>query len=232
MKEFCYNDVISELEDFCKRHLQINSFISTQTYDFQTKKNVYTCVICNPTLSSVVNTSLELNLDLYIADKINEDGSNSKDVYDDTLSIAKDFVAYFSNRNKKWNFRSDSISIEPFEEKFDDVLGGWKLSVVVVLPFRKNACEIPFRNDEPPTPFAPMADFTYSILMGRVNLINKSKYYEDIQWVIDGCNEEDIDCTNENLVVVTFPTSGNYTITIKASKPGFEPSTCTKTITI
>lgn len=147
-----YIDVLTEIRQFFHRHKMVNSFVDNQVYDFASKENIYSAVVLVPTTSSIVGevgTQLNLSFDLYFIDRLTENNDNAKDVYNDELSIALDFVAYFSNRNGKWNISTDSVSLEPFEQKFsDDLTGGWRLSCSVMIPYRKNVCDIPLWDEE------------------------------------------------------------------------------------
>lgn len=143
---YTYIDVLSEIRKFFHRHKMVNSFIDNQTYDFNSKDNIYSAVVLVPTPSNIENTQLTLNLDLYFVDRLVEGNFNAKDVYNDELQIALDFVSYFSNRNSNWNLEETGITIEPFEQQFDDLVGGWRLSCSVKLPFRKNVCDIPLED--------------------------------------------------------------------------------------
>lgn len=151
-----YTDILAEIREFFAQHLLVNSFIDGQLYDFQAKDNVYSAVVLVPTPSQIQNTQLNLALDLYFVDRINEDGSNTRDVYNDELQIVQDFISYFTNRPNAWNLSPENINIEPFEQKFVDILAGWRLSVQVLLPFRKNVCEIPLDDDRPEPPVPPV----------------------------------------------------------------------------
>lgn len=150
-----YTDILAEIREFFAQHQLVNSFIDGQLYDFQAKENVYSSVVLVPTTSQVQNTQLNLAFDLYFVDRINEDGSNTRDVYNDELQVAQDFISYFSNRRDTWNLDPENINIEPFEQKFADILAGWRLSVSVLLPFYKNVCDIPLDEDAPVPPVPP-----------------------------------------------------------------------------
>ena len=229
-KNITYTDVLEEIRDFFDRHQLVNSYVDGQLYDFQAKENIYSAVVLVPTTSNIMNTQLNLSFDLYFVDRIVEDGTNTKDVYNDELQIALDFISYFSNRNAKWNLQPDSISLEPFEQKFDDIVAGWRLSVSVLIPFRKNVCEIPL-SDVAPVPLPPVADFTVYINGHNVTITNKSMFYDEINWVYDGANVQSLD-GDGNLFLLTYPNAGTYTITLTAKHEGYPDSISTKTITI
>ena len=225
-----YTDIQKEIRGFFNRHLMVNSFIASQTYDFQAKDNIYSAVVFVPTISTIQGRQLNLGFDIYFVDRITEDGSNTADVYNDELTVAMDFVSYFSGRSGKWNLQDGNITIEPFEQKFDDILAGWRLSVSVLLPFYKNVCDIPL-NDVAPVPLPPVADFTAYINGHNVTIVNKSKFYDELNWTYDGANVQSLD-GDGNLFLLTYPNAGTYTITLTAKNEGFPDSVSTKTITI
>jgi PKD repeat protein len=225
-----YTDILREIRSFFERHLLVNSFVDGQVYDFQAKENIYSAVVLVPTNSTIQNTQLYLSFDLYFIDRITEDGSNTRDVYNDELQICQDFVSYFSNRNGKWNLAPDNITIEPFEQKFDDIVAGWRLSVSVLLPFFKNVCDIPL-NDIAPVPLPPIADFSVYINGKNVSVANKSMFYDQLTWTYGGANVQNID-GDGNLFYLEYPNAGTYTITLTAKHEGYPDSVATKTITI
>lgn len=228
IKEPTYTEILSEIRDFFERHQLVNSFIDGQPYDFAAKDNIYSAVVLVPTISTVQGTMLSLAFDLYFVDRIVEDGSNTKDVYNDELQIALDFISYFSERNTKWNLEAENISLQPFEQKFDDILAGWQLSVSVLVPFHKNICDIPL-NDVEPTPLPPYADFSAYVLGNKVTLVNKSQYYDEISWQYDGAHVQSL---KEGAVILYYDNPGTYTITLTAKNEGWNDSISTKTITI
>lgn len=228
-----YIDVLTEIRQFFHRHKMVNSFVDNQVYDFAAKDNIYSAVVLVPTTSSLsgeAGTQLNLNFDLYFIDRLIENNGNAKDVYNDELSIALDFIAYFSNRTNKWNINSDSVSLEPFEQKFsDDLTGGWRLSCSVSIPFRKNVCDIPL-NDEEETDLPPVADFVYIINGMSVTFTNKSQHYKNLQWIFPGSNGESVPVYNTDVISIDFAAAGTYTIRLTASKDGYEDSVVEKTI--
>lgn len=225
-----YTDILSDIRQFFDRHLMVNSFCDGQIYDFNAKENIYSAVVLVPTTSNIVNSQLNLAFDLYFVDRIVEDGSNTRDVYNDELQIAQDFISYFSQRTGRWNIQPDTISLEPFEQKFDDIVGGWRLSITVLIPFYRNVCDIPL-NDIEPIPLPPIADFTAYINGHNVTITNKSMFYDELNWTYDGANIQSLD-GDGNLFLLTYPNAGTYTITLTAKNEGYPDSISTKTITI
>lgn len=119
-----------------------------QYSDFNSYENPYPAVIFVPQLSTLNNTQLELNFNLFFSDLLTATRNNTNSVYNETLEVAKDFVSYFAdNENVDWSLEG-SATVQPFEEKFDDsIIAGWVLNCTAVLPFNKSVCDIPLKNE-------------------------------------------------------------------------------------
>lgn len=142
-----YNQIITAFESFCAAHKQINTFHSGKTWNFQAETNVYPAVIMLPQPSSIQNGKIVISFNIFVADILNKDRTNLDEIYSDTLQIMSDIVSYFKDRfgEDGINFflNNDSVSIEPFEESFDDVLAGWMASIDIEIPFSGSDCTIP-----------------------------------------------------------------------------------------
>lgn len=141
-----YNQIIADIKDFFNRHLQVNLFVDMQYYDFNANgQNLYPATILVPQLSNISNTQMNLNFNMFFADLLNSDRTNTREVYSDMLDVARDFLSYFQDYedSRDWCIQNDS-TIQPFEEKFDDaIVAGWVLNFTVELPFSKSICDIP-----------------------------------------------------------------------------------------
>lgn len=143
MNRISYNEIIQAFQEFCTKHYQIAQFVDMQESDFQTLENKYPTVICVPAPSTIAQGLLSLQFVVVFADILIADNSNGRDVYSDMLEVAKDFVAYFTNNpDYSWSL-DDNLTIEPFYEKYDDILAGWVLQASVSIPFGKGVCDIP-----------------------------------------------------------------------------------------
>lgn len=229
MKEAKYTEILHEIRHFFERHLMVNEFVAGKMYDFQARENIYSAVVLAPSISSVNGTQLQLSFDIYFIDRLTEDESNANDVFGDELQIALDFISYFTNRSGKWNISPDNLQIEPFQQRYVDIVAGWLLSCSVSIPFYRNVCEIPMR-DAQAIPLPPIADFVSYVNGNVVTIINKSLYYSELTWQYDGANVQDLQ--GSDLVRLEYVQSGTYTITLTAKNEGFPDSVCIKTITI
>jgi len=143
MNRITYNDIIKAFRDFCDKHYQVAQFVDVEQAEFQPMDSKFPSVVVTPMPSTIGNGSVTLQFAVIFADILIADNSNGRDVYSDTLEILKDFVAWFTNNpDLDWSLTRE-LSIEPFFEKFDDILAGWILSASVEVPFDHNVCDIP-----------------------------------------------------------------------------------------
>lgn len=229
MKEAKYTEILHEIRHFFERHLMVNEFVAGKMYDFQARENIYSAVVLAPSISSVNGTQLQLSFDIYFIDRLTEDESNANDVFGDELQIALDFISYFTNRSGKWNISPDNLQIEPFQQRYVDIVAGWLLSCSVSIPFYRDVCEIPMR-DSQAIPLPPIADFVSYVNGNVVTIINKSLYYSELTWQYDGANVQDLQ--GGELIRLEYSATGTYTIKLTARNEGYPDSICTKTITI
>jgi hypothetical protein len=142
-----YNKIIAAFDSFCTEHKQINTFYSGKTWNFQTETNVYPAVIMLPTTSIINKGQIVLSFNLFVADILNNDRTNLDEIYSDTLQILADAVSYFSDMygedNIDFYLDETNVTIEPFEEEFDDVLAGWMASIDISYPYSGSICSIP-----------------------------------------------------------------------------------------
>lgn len=140
MKNIRYKDIINAFETFLLQHPSVSTVIDEQQYDFQASENLYPAVVIIPTLSTGTSATIVLNFSIFFCDVLIADKSNTRDVYTETLEIAKDFIAYFTNANKyDWSLQPD-FTLTPFEEQLDDFLGGFELDCAVEMPFSHDYC--------------------------------------------------------------------------------------------
>ncbi len=140
-----YKQIIEDLEDIANTHEQVNSFgygdLTQLTMDVQTKQEPeYTRLYVLPADTILDENQLTLNFTIIVADKLEDDYSNQRDVLSDTLEIIKDVytVLYLSEYETEWG-----ASVEPFLERFESVLAGWTMNITLTQPFDYNRCVLP-----------------------------------------------------------------------------------------
>jgi len=147
VNEVNYIQIIEDLEDIANTHEQINSFgygdITQITMDVLTKQEPkYTRMYVVPADTILSENQLTLNFTIIIADKLEDDYSNQKEVLSDTLEIIKDVytVLYLSEYETEWG-----ATVEPFLERFETILAGWTMNITLTQPFDYNRCILPER---------------------------------------------------------------------------------------
>lgn len=142
-----YYQIIDDLKGLAQAHEQINSFgfgdINQLTMDVETKQSpIYTKLYIIPNDTVLDQNQLTYNFQVIVADRLKDDYSNQRDVMNDTLEIMKDVFTflYLSEYESEWD-----ATVEPFLERFEDVLAGWTMSLTLTQPFDYNRCNVPER---------------------------------------------------------------------------------------
>ena len=86
-------------------------------------------------------------------DLVAADGSNETEVLSETFLILSDIYREFKSGlgrsagsqiiNSREYVVSDTISCEPFTDRFENLLAGWKGTISVTVPSHNNACKSP-----------------------------------------------------------------------------------------
>lgn len=154
-----YKQIITYLSSIAYHHEQINSFGIGDYHQLinnvETKQEPrYTRMYVVPENVELNENHIHYNFNIVIADQIEDDLSNQKDVMSDTLEIAQDVWTIFwqSYTSQDGNFSNIIVgdwdaSVEPFLERFQTVLGGWTLHIKMSAPFDYNSCDLPIIDD-------------------------------------------------------------------------------------
>ena len=142
-----YKQIIEDLEEIAIHHEQLNSFgygdLPQLTNDIITDKSpLYPRMYVLPDDTVFDQNQLTYNFQIIVADQLEQDYSNQRDVLNDTLEIIKDIFTrlYLSEYESEWG-----ATVSPFLERSEDVLAGWTLSVQLTQPFDYNRCVLPER---------------------------------------------------------------------------------------
>ena len=92
--------------------------------------------------------NLVYNFQIIVMDLVDKDEANEDDVLSDTLEIIGDVISRIRHSALDADvddFRNtirlqDSISCEPFTERFDNEVTGWTASVSIEVEFNAGAC--------------------------------------------------------------------------------------------
>jgi hypothetical protein len=150
-----YKQLITDLSSIAYHHEQIKSFgygdLKQITSDIVTKQEPeYTRMYMVPGEVTLNQNHIHYMFSVVIADIVNDDLSNLKDVVSDTLEVTKDiwtilFHSYTAEQGDfSWEINADiGPDVVPFLERFDTILAGWTMNINIYSPFDYNECTPP-----------------------------------------------------------------------------------------
>ena len=170
-----YNNVVNTLLRIGEYHEQINTTSVGDIFDIDLEKETkFPLLHVNPTSVSTGEATLTYNFQLFIMDMVTERAewtennadanftklyktlSNEQDVYNETLQICTDFIGMLRHSerqslegvndiNAPLYFTDGQFTIEPFQERFDNLCCGWVFSINVLVQNDFQTCNIPVR---------------------------------------------------------------------------------------
>ena len=140
-----FKNIITDFENFCDNHNQINEFTWGPLTNISTKEQDFILVHCLPAPSQYIGREVILSFEVLILDIVKQDKTNFKDVMNDNLLIGLDIVANFFDDEDTydWTLDEDSVLIRPFFEEFDDYCAGYVFEINISIENRLNTCDIP-----------------------------------------------------------------------------------------
>jgi hypothetical protein len=161
-----YNNCINTLKSLGAEHEQIATTTTGDIYDIDLENNLFPLFHINPVNVSTGQSELTYNFQLFIMDAVSEREnwteaniqsadrlSNEQEVLSSCLQICVDIIGIM--RHSKWQgageldiddpvyFTEGEYTIEPFTERFDNLLTGWVFSIGIVVQNDFQACTIP-----------------------------------------------------------------------------------------
>ena len=167
-----YNNVVNTLCNLGNNHLQIGAISVGDIYDINlAKMEKFPLMHINPVNVETGQSQLTYNFQIFIMDRVTkkEDWesqqqsvlrklikteSNEQDVWNQTLSISTDIISMLrhslqaslfsvSNINDMLYHTEGEFVLEPFQERFDNMLCGWVFYVGIMTKNNFDACTIP-----------------------------------------------------------------------------------------
>ena len=150
MKSF--KSIVEQFEKICNAHKQVNSFTFGDIFEVDLSNEVDFAkahLIEQP--ATINNRDFVFTFDLLVMDLVAADGSNETDVLNNTFLIMADIYREFKNglgRNtpiidSRSYAINDSVTCEPFTDRFENLLAGWKGTISITVPSHNNACNSP-----------------------------------------------------------------------------------------
>lgn len=167
-----YNNVIDTLCRLGEYHEQISTVSVGDIFDINLEKMEKMPLLhINPTSVTTGDSELVYNFQLFICDLVSEKDNwqtyqaqgltklldpknNEQQVWNQTLEICTDFIgmlrhssrqsqAGVNDINEPLYFTQDQFTIEPFQERFDNLLCGFTFTIGVRVMNDFDTCEIP-----------------------------------------------------------------------------------------
>ena len=172
VKNKTYNNVIDTLCRLGQYHKQISTVSVGDIFDINLEKmEKFPLLHINPTSVQTGDSELVYNFQIFICDLVSEKKdwktfqakeltklldtkNNEQQVWNQTLEICTDFIGMLrhSSRqslegvndiNEPLYFTQDQFSIEPFQERFDNLLCGWTFTIGIKVMNDFSTCIIP-----------------------------------------------------------------------------------------
>ena len=168
-----YNNTLNTLLRIAEHHKQISTTSVGDIWKVNIEKmQKFPLLHINPADVQAGEGSLIYNFQIFIMDLVTErenwtknnasanfpklvkDLSNEQDVFNETLQIATDFISMLRHSeqqslagvndiNDAIYFTNGEFTIQPFQERFDNLCCGWVFSIGVEVQNDFQACDIP-----------------------------------------------------------------------------------------
>ena len=161
-----YNNAIDTLKQLEEEHHQISTTTTGDIWKIDMNETLFPLFHINPVNVSTGQAELTYNFQLFIMDAVSEKEnwteanfqsadylSNEQEVMSSCLQVCVDIISMM--RHSKWQgageldiddpvyFTDGEYTLEPFQERFDNLLTGWVFSIGIVVQNDFQACTIP-----------------------------------------------------------------------------------------
>ena len=167
VKNKTYLNVIETLKKLGANHYFINTTSVGDIFDINLQKEeIFPLMHINPTSVTTGSNQLNYNFQIFVCDLVSEKEdwtpdlivgsknlSNEIDAFNDTLQTSIDIISIF--RNSKWQaqatldinapiyFTEGDYTLEPFTERFDNLLTGWVFQMTIIVQNSFDTCDAP-----------------------------------------------------------------------------------------
>ena len=165
-----FNNAVDTLKQLGIEHHQINTTTTGDIWDIDMNETLFPLFHINPVNVTTGQSSLTYNFQLFIMDAVSkredwtevnfqsaDNLSNEQEVASSCLQVCVDIIGMF--RHSKWQgageldiddpvyFTEGEYTLEPFQERFDNLLTGWVFQVGIVVQNDFQTCTIPVANN-------------------------------------------------------------------------------------
>tara|TARA_R110001583_G_scaffold57926_1_gene173099 strand:+ start:1749 stop:2276 length:528 start_codon:yes stop_codon:yes gene_type:complete len=165
-----FNNAIDTLKQLGIEHEQISTTTTGDIWKIDMDQTLFPLFHINPVNVTTGLSSLTYNFQLFVMDAVTErenwteenlqsadDLSNEQEVASSCLQVCVDIIGML--RHSKWQstrtldidapvyFTDGEYTLEPFQERFDNLLTGWVFQVGIVVENDFQTCTIPVANN-------------------------------------------------------------------------------------
>ncbi len=170
-----YNNVVNTLLRLGEYHEQISTTSVGDIYDINLEKmEKFPLMHINPTSVVTGDSQLTYNFQVFVMDMVSEKSdwqtkqhelltklvnteNNEQEVFNQTLAICTDIIGMLRHSSRQSlegvndinapiYFTQDQFTIEPFQERFDNLCCGWVFQIGVKVMNDFDTCNIPVLN--------------------------------------------------------------------------------------
>jgi len=167
-----YNNVVNTLLRLGEYHFQISTTSVGDIYDLNLEKmEKFPIMHINPTSVTTGDSQLTYNFQIFVMDIVSEKSdwqtkqqskltklvntkNNEQEVFNQTLHICTDIIGMLRHStrqsikgvndiNEPMYFTQDQFTIEPFQERFDNLCCGYVFNIGVLVQNDFQTCNIP-----------------------------------------------------------------------------------------
>ena len=168
-----YNNVVNTLLRLGEYHQQIETTSVGDIFSIDLEKETkFPLMHVNPTSVTTGDSQLVYNFQIFIMDMVTEKSnwtknnadadfsklyktlSNEQDVFNETLQICTDFIGMLRHSSRQslegvndinfpLYFTQDQFTIEPFQERFDNLCCGFVFNIGILVQNDFQTCDIP-----------------------------------------------------------------------------------------
>ena len=149
-----FKNVVDTLLCICRDHPQVNMAVTSDPWEVNTAgKLVYPACVVVPTSMEALDKQVKYNFNLICMDLVEPGETNEQNVLSSTSGILLDIVAWlkrggrgllnYPSTNSHYDYTnevSETFTLEPFTEKFDDNVAGWNMQFSITMVFDYSVC--------------------------------------------------------------------------------------------
>ena len=170
-----YSNIVNTLTRIADFHHQIATVSVGDIFDIDLEKETkFVLMHINPVSVTTGESELIYNFQIFIMDMVSEKDdwetkqqeqnpklvdtkNNEQEVFNQTLEICTDFIGMLRHSSRQSvgtadinvpiYFTQDQFTIEPFQERFDNLLCGWTFTIGIKVMYDFDTCVLPILNE-------------------------------------------------------------------------------------